>query len=75
MTTTAKKMSAMIEADMRGITTDGMDKAIAMIEKEFGRVLTDEEKTNGIGPEWPIVRFQDGSACDFSGDWAPEVVA
>ena len=72
--TLAQKISSLIEGDMTGVTYDGMKKATGLVEADMGRTLTEAEKENGFGPEWPIVRFSDGSACDFSGDWAPVVV-
>jgi hypothetical protein len=71
----AQAVSSLIERDLQGVTTTGMDEAIKIVEGDFGRALTDSEKENGFGAEWPIVRFSDGSACDFSGEWSPKVIS
>lgn len=74
MTTIAQQVSDLMLKELQGVMSDGFEKAISLVEADFGRPLTDSEKANGFSATWPIVKFSDGSACDFSGDWAPTVL-
>jgi hypothetical protein len=74
MSTIAQQVSDLMLKELQGVMADGFENAIALVEADFGRALTDDEKANGFSAIWPIVKFTDGSACDFSGEWAPTVL-